>query len=185
MSPEIVLRTTVIPHRSCPRAADVAASGEHLRQKSHPSCVNRAIEGTIFIHGAPFLRGGGLILVVDDEQIVRDMAEQALEHYGYTVLLAEDGARGLDIFIREADRLRCVVLDLTMPVMSGDETLSRMKAVRTDMPIILSSGFNEIQGKSLAGFLQKPYKALALVEKIKGIISQSNAPKSQDDVIFG
>ncbi len=51
------------------------------------------------------LRGRGLILVVDDEQVVRQMATQALERYGYQVLAAEDGARGLEIFQREASRL--------------------------------------------------------------------------------
>ncbi len=119
------------------------------------------------------LRGTGLVLVVDDEQIIRATARQALERYGYEVLLAEDGARGLDVFQREAGRIECVVLDLTMPVMSGEETLTRMKAVRTDVPIVLSSGFNEsqaverFQGRGLAGFLQKPYKAAVLVEKVR------------------
>jgi PAS domain S-box-containing protein len=124
------------------------------------------------------LRGGGMILVVDDEQVVRNMAKQTLERYGYSVLLAEDGARGLDVFRREAGRIKCVVLDLTMPVMSGEETLSRMKAIRSEIPVILSSGFNEVQavrrfeGKGLAGFLQKPYKAAVLAEVIRGIMGR-------------
>ncbi|HUB31427.1 MAG TPA: PAS domain S-box protein [Bryobacteraceae bacterium] len=127
------------------------------------------------------LHGAGLILVVDDEQTVRSVARQALERYGYKVLLAEDGARGLDVFQREAARLQCVVLDLTMPVMSGEETLARMKAVSTTIPIILSSGFNEAQavrqfeGKGLAGFLQKPYKSSVLLETIKRVISEASA----------
>jgi FixJ family two-component response regulator len=93
-------------------------------------------------------------------------------------LLAEDGARGLDIFRREAGRIKCVVLDLTMPVMSGEETLSRMKAIRSEIPVILSSGFDEVQavrrfeGKGLAGFLQKPYKAAVLAKVIGGIIGR-------------
>ncbi len=124
----------------------------------------------------PVHRGEGLILVVDDEQVVRGMAKQALERYGYTVEVAEDGARGLDAFERDRDRIRCVVLDLTMPVMSGEETLGRMKALSPEVPIILSSGFNEMQavkrfeGKGLAGFLQKPYRAAALVEKISAVL---------------
>src|SRR5215471_2529255 len=56
-------------------------------------------------------RGSGLILVVDDEHLVRNLARQALERQGYTVLVAENGAHGLEIFRRMADRLRCVVLD--------------------------------------------------------------------------
>jgi CheY-like chemotaxis protein len=119
------------------------------------------------------LRGSGLVLVVDDEAVVRSLAKHALERFGYTVVVAEDGARALDVYRREADRLRCVVLDLTMPVLSGEEALTRMKAIRADVPIILSSGFNEAQavrrfeGKGLAGFLQKPYKAAALVDTVR------------------
>ena len=125
------------------------------------------------------LRGAGQVLVVDDEQIVRDMAKGALERYGYTALLAENGARGLDIFCRNGQWIRCVVLDLTMPVMGGEETLARLKQMRSDVPVILSSGYNEAQavqrfrGKGLAGFLQKPYRAAALVEKVNKVIAQS------------
>jgi PAS domain S-box-containing protein len=133
------------------------------------------------------LRGAGVVLVVDDEQIVRDMAKQGLERYGYTVLVAENGVQGLEIFRRHAERIQCVVLDLTMPKMSGEEALDHMRRVRTDVPIILSSGFNEAQavqrfeGKGLAGFLQKPYRASALLEKIKEITTSSakSAPRIQ------
>jgi CheY-like chemotaxis protein len=126
-------------------------------------------------------RGNGVILVVDDEQFVRNLAKYALERCGYEVLLAENGARGLDIFREQADRITCVVLDLTMPVMSGEETLVRMKAERNHIPIILSSGFNEaqavrqFQGKGLAGFLQKPYRAAGLVESIGRVLSRSES----------
>jgi CheY-like chemotaxis protein len=119
------------------------------------------------------LRGWGTILVVDDEDMVRTFAKQVLEQQGYKVLPAEDGERGLQIFRAESERIRCVVLDLTMPVMSGEETLARMRALRTDILIILSSGFNELEavrrfeGKGLAGFLQKPYRVTALLETVK------------------
>ena len=132
------------------------------------------------------VRGRGLILVVDDEQVVRNMARQVLERHGYDVLLAEDGARGLDVFLREADHITCVVLDLTMPVMSGEETLSRMKVVRSSVPIILSSGFDEIQalrrfeGKGLAGFLQKRYKPTGLVDAIRRAVAQAESSNGDE-----
>jgi nitrogen-specific signal transduction histidine kinase/CheY-like chemotaxis protein len=128
------------------------------------------------------VRNLGAILVVDDEETVRNAAKQILEHRGYTVLLAEDGSRALDLFRREADRLKCVVLDLTMPLMSGEETLARIKAVRSDIPVILSSGFNAVQavprfkGKGLAGFLQKPYSAGTLVKAIQHVVNGSESP---------
>jgi CheY-like chemotaxis protein len=123
------------------------------------------------------LWGCGTILVVDDEEVVRQTAKNALEHYGCRVLLAENGAHGLEIFRRETDKIRCVVLDLTMPVMSGEETLAQMRRLRTDIPIILSSGYNKLdatrrfEGKGLAGFLQKPYKPAELATIVSSMLS--------------
>ncbi len=125
------------------------------------------------------IAGCGKILVVDDEEVVRKTASHALRKCGCEVLVAENGARGLEIFERELDRIRCVVLDMTMPVMSGEETLARMKSLRAGAPIILSSGYSEteaarrFEGKGLAGFLQKPYKAEDLVRMVRGIVSRS------------
>jgi PAS domain S-box-containing protein len=123
------------------------------------------------------LTGAGTILVIDDEPIVRKLARQVLEHYGYRVLLAEEGERGVEEFRGAADEILCVVLDLMMPVLSGEETLPRLKALRPDVPIILSSGFSETEairrfaGKGLAGFIQKPYKPAELAEKVKNVIA--------------
>jgi DNA-binding NtrC family response regulator len=111
------------------------------------------------------------------------MAKRVLERYGYCVLLAEDGERGLEVFRRNEGRIQCVVLDMTMPVMSGEATLPWLKSLRADIPVILSSGFSEaeaaprFQGKGLAGFIQKPYKASALAEKVKDIISHASVPR--------
>jgi PAS domain S-box-containing protein len=119
------------------------------------------------------LAGGGAVLVIDDEEIVRSVARRALECCGYAVLTAEDGERGLELFQRNADRIRCVVLDLTMPGMSGEETLLRLKSLRAEAPVVLSSGFSEVEvvrrfeGKGLAGFIQKPYKAVTLLKKVR------------------
>jgi PAS domain S-box-containing protein len=124
------------------------------------------------------LTGRGTILVIDDEEIVCRMAKHALEHYGYSVVLAEDGERGLEVFRQTSDRIQCVVLDLTMPIMSGEQTLPRLKSVRADIPVILSSGFSEaeavqrFQGRGLEGFIQKPYKAATLAEKVKDVIAR-------------
>lgn len=132
--------------------------------------------------GVGDLSAGGAVLVVDDEPIVRKVAAQALEHYGYRVLLAKDGKRAIDLFRREGDQIRCVVLDLTMPNMSGEETLRWLKAARPSTPVILSSGFTEAEavrrfaGKGLAGFIQKPYRAVDIAQKIKDVLGAGNPP---------
>jgi len=128
-------------------------------------------------------QGSGLVLVVDDEYIVRALAKDALERHGFTAMVAENGAQGLEIYRRELDPLRCVILDLTMPGMSGEETLEQMKAICSDVPIILSSGFNQAQavprfeGKGLAGFLQKPYKAAELLDVVRRFAREARAAK--------
>ncbi len=121
---------------------------------------------------APDLHGHGTVLVIDDEQVVRSSASRGLEHYGYEVLTAEDGRRGVETIATHGDGISAVVLDLTMPVMSGEETLNRIRALRPNMPIVLSSGYNEAEavrrfGSQTAVFLQKPYTAAQLAEAVK------------------
>jgi CheY-like chemotaxis protein len=107
------------------------------------------------------LRGTQTVLVVDDEPRVRRAAGAMLERYGYTVLLAQDGERAVDVFRKVGDQVSLVLLDLTMPVMSGEETLRQLKSIRPDVRVVLSSGYNEIEavrnfsGQGLNGFLQE------------------------------
>jgi PAS domain S-box-containing protein len=119
------------------------------------------------------VRGYGNVLVVDDEALVRKLAKFALERCGYTAELAADGQEGLDAFSARPHEFAAVILDLTMPVMGGEEALMRMRQVRADVPVLLSSGFSEEEAiqrfgvNGVSGFLQKPYTATALARKIK------------------
>jgi CheY-like chemotaxis protein len=119
------------------------------------------------------LRGDGRVLVVDDEELVRNMARLALERCGYSVETAADGARAVHAVAARASQFDAVLLDLTMPSMGGDEALREIQAIRGDIPVILSSGFSEMEAMSrfadrgLAGFLQKPYTSSALARKMK------------------
>jgi FixJ family two-component response regulator len=87
-------------------------------------------------------------------------------------VVAENGQERLNSFQELHTRLIAVVLDMTMPVMSGEEALRRMKEADPRVPVILSSGFNEVEAvprfssKGLAGFIQKPYTAQKLAAKI-------------------
>jgi PAS domain S-box-containing protein len=123
--------------------------------------------------------GQGTVLVVDDEPIVRKMAKHSLERYGYTVVTAEDGREGLERFRELHLQLKIVILDLTMPVMGGEEALRNMRLINPRLPVVLSSGYNEVEairrfaGKGLAGFLQKPYTASALAEKIQTVLREA------------
>jgi PAS domain S-box-containing protein len=119
------------------------------------------------------LRGSGHILVVDDEDLVRNLAKFTLERFGYTTELASNGQEGLNVFSARPLEFAAVILDLTMPVMGGEEMLKHLRQIRPDVPVLLSSGFSEIDAlrrfhdRGLAGFLQKPYTATALARKLK------------------
>jgi CheY-like chemotaxis protein len=122
------------------------------------------------------LRGTGTILVADDEPFVRRAARGSLERQGYRVLVAEDGREAVELLSRHGAEISLVLLDLTMPVLGGEEALRELRRVRPDVRIILSSGFHEaaaiqrFAGHRLSGFLQKPYSATQLAEKVKAVM---------------
>jgi signal transduction histidine kinase len=119
---------------------------------------------------------GGVVLIVDDEDVVRRTARTTLEHHGYTVFEAADGRDGADLFSRLHDRLSVVLLDLTMPHMDGHDVWKYIRRIRPDMKIVVSSGFDESEAmKHFAEepdlyFIQKPYTAAALASKIRGVL---------------
>jgi signal transduction histidine kinase/CheY-like chemotaxis protein len=125
------------------------------------------------------LAGSATVLVVDDEAIVRQLTTQVLQGHGHTVLVAENGEKGIEVFSEHASEINLVLLDLTMPVMSGEETFVAMKKLHPNVPIILSSGYSQLEatrrfeGKDVAGFLQKPYRSTTLVETVNEVIGHS------------
>jgi two-component system, cell cycle sensor histidine kinase and response regulator CckA len=126
--------------------------------------------------------GTGTVLVVDDEEMIRKMAQMMLESAGYTVLVAENGQEAVSIFRKAADQISAVLLDMTMPVMSGEETLKQLRDIKPDVPVLMSSGFSEVevlerfQGKAIEGFVQKPYTATHLVNRINRVAAASRVP---------
>ena len=119
------------------------------------------------------LQGSGAVLVVDDEEVVRDLARRVLERQGYTVLLADNGPAAIDVFKRHPGAIALVVLDLNMPHMSGEETLQELRRIRPEVKVVVSSGYTEAEtmtmfkGQRVAGFIQKPYTMTGLAEKVK------------------
>jgi two-component system, cell cycle sensor histidine kinase and response regulator CckA len=121
----------------------------------------------------PQIKGSGLVLVVEDEPLVRDMARTMLERrLGYTVIVAGDGREAIDIFQSQKDEFRFVLLDLSMPGMNGWQTLTAIRGIQPGIPVILASGFDEaqvMQGKHPElpqAFLHKPYQLSELKEAI-------------------
>jgi two-component system, cell cycle sensor histidine kinase and response regulator CckA len=121
-------------------------------------------------------RGSGVVLVIDDEEVVRETARRSLERHGYTVLVADDGPAAIDILKRRPVKLDLAVLDLSMPGMSGEETLPELRKIRPEMKVLVSSGYSEAEAMSLfrgqrvSGFVQKPYTSATLAEKVKSAL---------------
>jgi PAS domain S-box-containing protein len=122
--------------------------------------------------------GTGTVLVVDDEDSVRTLARNVLESAGFTVVLAAHGREALDLFRLRGEEIVAVVLDLTMPEMGGEETFRELRRIRTDVPVLLSSGYNEqdvtsrFAGKGLAAFVQKPYRPEDLLGKLREVLEK-------------
>ncbi len=119
----------------------------------------------------------GCVLIVDDEEIVREAAKSYLETHGIEVLLASDGSECLSVYWRERERVSAILLDVSMPGMSGPETLRELRRAGAEVPVIMSSGYVErqVQGgeDSLKpqAFLGKPYspeKLLAVLSEVLG-----------------
>jgi PAS domain S-box-containing protein len=125
------------------------------------------------------LKGSGTILIIDDEDAVRSTASLALQARGYATLTAENGREGIELFERDPDSISAVILDMTMPVMTGEQTLPVLKRIRGNVPVILSSGFTEAEvtarfaGMGLDGFIHKPYTAAALARTVHDIVAAS------------
>ncbi len=134
--------------------------------------------------GVEAWRGTGTILIVDDDEGVRFVARKALEKVGFTVMMAEDGRAGVQMFRTHADEIRAVLLDMTMPDISGEEVFRAIRTVQPEVRVILSSGYNEqetislFQGKGLAGFIQKPYQPMKLIKKVCEILTQTDRART-------
>jgi two-component system cell cycle sensor histidine kinase/response regulator CckA len=121
--------------------------------------------------------GSGTILVVDDEPVVSRTARLALQRYGYTVLTAHNGREAVDLFRAVSSEIDLVLLDMTLPVMSGEVAFQALRAIRPDVRVLATSGYSEVEalsrfGAEIDGFIQKPYKAATLAEKVHAILTR-------------
>ncbi|MGI9264495.1 MAG: response regulator, partial [Gammaproteobacteria bacterium] len=118
----------------------------------------------------------GTVLIIDDEETVRNFLESALKVKGYTVLTASTGSEGIEIFVSQAQAVSLVLLDFNMPGMTGLQTFRKLRERDTALPVILMSGFtpdqleHERDFESLAGFLQKPFRLDELYRRVQGTV---------------
>ncbi len=119
-----------------------------------------------------FIKGDAVILIVDDEQSVRDLAQKMLSLLGYSVLTADDGNNAVQFIREKKDQIDLVIVDMIMPNLGGKETIIEMKKIAPDLRIVLASGYSQ-DGKALdileggnIEFIQKPFRMQELSEVI-------------------
>jgi len=136
-----------------------------------PAVKSATRPSTIPQEGATLPRGS-TVLVIDDEEDIRDVVQAVLESRGINVLTAEDGPRGLHVFREHRDTVDIVLLDINMPGMNGETVFRELCAIKPDVRVVLSTGYSEQEAAlhfadaPLAGFVHKPYTASGLVDKI-------------------
>ncbi len=119
--------------------------------------------------------GNELILVVDDEEVMRYLAKDVLESYGYRVLLASDGLEALDAF-KQNGGIGLVIIDMIMPRMGGRETYLKLKELDPQVKALLSTGYDrngevrEILRSGVTGFIQKPFDLDELLLKVRAAL---------------
>jgi PAS domain S-box-containing protein len=115
----------------------------------------------------------GVVLVVDDQAGVRELAQTILERVGLTVLTAGDGKQAVDVFNEHLNDIHAVLLDLNMPGMDGAEVFWHMTQLAPAIRVVLCSGYNEqdvttkLHGLQPAGFLRKPYNPAELLNRMR------------------
>ncbi|MBN2658158.1 MAG: response regulator [Spirochaetales bacterium] len=124
--------------------------------------------------------GKGVILLVDDEELIRVTAQETLEEMGFSVITAENGREAVNTFKERNEEIDLVIMDMLMPVMNGSDAFMVMKDINRDCPVIISSGFTkdenlkELKDAGLAGFIQKPFRIYDLSQLISEVLNHDH-----------
>jgi len=128
---------------------------------------------------AVIVKGTGTILLIDDEEMIISVGCELLEELGYEVLPAMSGREAVEIFQKDHAKIDLVIMDMIMPGMGGGETFDRLKAIRPNVKVLLSSGYSidgqatKILQRGCDGFIQKPFNMQQLAGKVKQIMGKS------------
>ena len=167
--------------------------------KNHKGCINvisKKGEGTTFTIYLPasdkkivekgvepdkknILYGHGTILLVDDEDMIISVGQKMLKHLGYSVVTARNGKEALDIYEKQKEDIKLVILDMIMPNMGGGETYDRLKKIDEKVNVLLSSGYSingqarAIIGRGCVGFIQKPFSLQDLSILVKKTLDKT------------
>jgi two-component system, cell cycle sensor histidine kinase and response regulator CckA len=124
------------------------------------------------------IRGSDTVLIVDDEEMILNVGKAMLERLGYRAFVAAGGKQAVETILEKGDEIDLVILDLIMPGLDGGETFDRIREIKPDIPVMLSSGYSidgqatEILKKGADGFIQKPFQLSELSQTIRKILDE-------------
>jgi PAS domain S-box-containing protein len=127
-------------------------------------------------HAAKPWHGSGTVLIVDDEELIRNLARRMVQEAGFSVLTADDGEMAVQLFREHQAEIACVLLDLKMPKMNGEEAFRVIRQISSDARVLLSSGYSEEYSDGrfaelgLAGFIQKPYQFDKMIASLRAAV---------------
>jgi CheY-like chemotaxis protein len=147
----------------------VASVVNELGRGADPKDAPRVVDGP----------ASGMVLVIDDEEPVSELAQIFLERAGFEVLVAGGGREGLELFEKNSDRVVLVLLDLTMPEVSGGEVFAELRKVNPSIPVVVTSGYTHETAARRIGtmdrtrFVQKPYEPDVLLVAVNDLLAPS------------
>jgi PAS domain S-box-containing protein len=138
-----------------------------------PACLTNVVP----VDSTPW-HGRGLVLLVDDEETIRNLGRHLLIRAGFDVITAADGLEALEQFAQRRREIRLVILDLTMPHLDGEASFRQLRKLAPHVKVIMTSGYDErdvrsrFDGLELSGFVQKPYNAATLLPLIRTTLGE-------------
>ena len=129
----------------------------------------------------------GVVLVADDEDLVRSATQRVLEHAGLQVVTAADGDQAVAIYTAQPDRFDVVILDLDMPGLDGEQVFHRLRELDPAVHVLISSGYLDrvreeaLRGAGIDGILDKPYDSLTLLRAVANVIRDGPSSRAQRD----
>jgi DNA-binding NtrC family response regulator len=140
--------------------------------------IELAVEEREKVEGLELPIGTETILLVDDEETVRELGQHALERYGYTVLVAENGVRALEVYQAYQEEVALVVLDVVMPEMGGRECLHRLRELDPQVKVLIATGYT-INGSAqilvsegALGVVEKPFNIEELAIMVRKALDE-------------
>lgn len=122
------------------------------------------------------VKGSGLILLADDEKVIRYTGKVILNKLGYEVLTADNGREAVDVYVKNRELIDLVILDMIMPEMNGHDCFFELKRINPEVRVLLSSGFSKEQDlqdlidNGLNGLIKKPYHTYEISRKIADVL---------------